>query len=103
MKKRIYISIPISGHDLTRQREKADRIKIKLSKDGYEVVNPFDIYSGDNPTYFDHICNDLRALADCDGAYFCIGWQNSKGCQIERSFCDIYGKFLKFESGEIWQ
>ena len=103
MKKTIYISIPITGHNEKKQREKADRIKAHLSKNGYEVVNPFDIYAGDHPDYFDHICHDLRALSDCDEAYFCLGWQNSKGCQLERQFCDIYGKVLRFESSEIWR
>lgn len=103
MKKKIYLSIPISGKDEKKQREKADLIKAKLSKEGYEVVNPFDIYSGEKPTYFDYIAHDIRALADCDTAYFCIGWEKSRGCQLERAFCDIYGKEKKFESSDIWR
>lgn len=103
MNRRIYLSIPITGHDEKKQREKADRIKAYLSKQGYEVVNPFEIWIGRDCTYFDYISNDLRALADCQEAYFCIGWQNSKGCRLEHAFCDIYGIKIRFESEDIWR
>lgn len=80
---KIYISIPISGLDFDTQREKADLIKAKLSREGHTVVSPFDIYAGKNPTYADYICYDLRAMMDCDAVCFCKGWESSCGCQIE--------------------
>lgn len=83
---RIYISIPITGHDEARQRERADLIKARLSREGGHPVSPFEIYVGKNPTYADHICCDLRALADCDAILMCEGWQLSRGCRIERYF-----------------
>lgn len=85
MKKRqkIYISLPISGLDIQKVREKADLIKAKLSREGYEVVSPFEVFAGKNPTYEDYICCDLRAMLDCDAIYFCKGWQLSCGCNIE--------------------
>lgn len=83
MKKKIYISIPISGHDPVRTREKADRIKAALSRRGWDPVNPFEIYAGNNPTYEDLICSDLQALMGCDAVYFCEGWAYSCGCGIE--------------------
>ena len=96
----IYISIPISGHDERKQREKADQIKNMLSKRGYTPVNPFEIYSGKNPTYFDYISHDLRALADCDAIYMCKDWQTSKGCKVEHFFAETYGKKIMFEPVE---
>lgn len=92
---RIYLSIPISGKDLTAQREKADLIKAKLSREGHTVVSPFDIYAGKNPTYADYICYDLRAMMDCDAVYFCKGWHDSCGCLIEHNtarYMDGYKK-----------
>lgn len=97
---RIYISLPITGQDEKAQREKADKIKMALSRKGYEVVNPFEIYAGENPQYIDHLLADLRALNDCDEIYLCKGWQNSKGCQLEREFAELYRKKLMFESVE---
>lgn len=83
MEKRIYISIPITGHAPARAREKADRVKGALSRRGWMPVSPFEIYAGRNPTYTDHICHDLRALMGCDAVYFCEGWERSCGCNIE--------------------
>lgn len=80
---KIYISLPISGLDIQKVREKADLIKAKLSREGYDVVSPFDIYIGKNPSYEDYICYDLRAMLDCDGIIFCEGWEKSCGCNIE--------------------
>lgn len=91
---KIYLSIPISGKE-NEAREKADLIKSKLSKDGHTPVSPFDIYSGKNPQYADHICYDLRAMLDCDAILFCEGWEESCGCTIEHTaaMCfKAYGK-----------
>lgn len=81
---KVYISLPISGLPYQQQRDKADRVKAALSRAGYEPVNPFEIYAGENPQYADYLCSDLRELMDCEAIYLCAGWQYSKGCRIER-------------------
>lgn len=101
MRRKIYISIPITGLDYNRQREKADSIKMLLSKQGYEVINPFEIYVGANPTYGDYLGADVRAIIDhADEVFMCRGWKNSKGCQIERFVAETFGKKIKYESVE---
>lgn len=82
-RQKIYISIPITGHSEEKVREKADRVKAKLSREGWTVVSPFDIYAGRNPEYADYIAADIRALMDCDAIYMCRGWAKSCGCSIE--------------------
>ena len=96
---KIYISLPISGCE-AEAREKADKIKIALSKKGHKVVNPFEVYAGENPQYIDYLLADLRELDKCDAIYLCKGWQQSKGCQLEREFAELYRKHLMFESVE---
>lgn len=83
MKKKVYISIPISGYPLVKVRERADIVKGLLSRKGYSVVSPFDVLPCKNPTYSDYICYDLLAMLDCDAIYFCDGWEQSCGCNIE--------------------
>lgn len=73
--------MPISNDP--KAKEKADLIQEALSKQGWEVVNPFNIHAGKNPTYFDFICYDLRAMMGCHAIYFCQGWEQSCGCSIE--------------------
>lgn len=94
-RKRVYISIPISGLPIGPVREKADLIKASLSRLGFEPVSPFDIYAGAKPTYEDYICCDLRAMLDCDAVYFCHGWRDSCGCNIEHDVALRYIKFNK--------
>lgn len=79
---KVYISIPITGRE-QKAREKADLIKASLSRQGYEAVTPFEVYAGRNPTYTDYIGQDLIAMMACDAVYFCEGWEQSCGCNIE--------------------
>ena len=95
---KVYISIPISGHDEKKVREHADIVKASLSRAGHTPVNPFDIYVGDSPSYADCLCADLRALADCDAIFLCDGWQFSRGCRIEANFAKEFGKQFMYES-----
>jgi hypothetical protein len=80
---KIYVSIPITGFNEKKVRERADMVKARLSRDGNAVVTPFEVYAGKHPTYDDYICCDLRAMLDCDAVYFCDGWEQSTGCNIE--------------------
>lgn len=95
---KIYLSIPISGKDIHRQREKADSIKASLSRQGHKVTTPFEIYPGKNPEYADYICCDLRAMMDCDAVYFCNGWEQSCGCNIEH---DVAMRFKAHEKKDF--
>lgn len=79
---KVYISLPISGQ-VQKAREKANSVKAWLSGQGHTPVNPFEIYAGENPAYEDHICYDLLAMLGCDAIFFCKGWEQSCGCNIE--------------------
>lgn len=34
---------------------------------------------------------DIEQLLMCDAAYFCEGWHESKGCNVESYIAEIYG------------
>lgn len=93
-KTKIYISLPITGQE-SKAMEKADRIKAALSKKGHEVITPFEIYAGKEPHYEDHLCFDLRAMMECDAVYFCHGWKESCGCNIEHNVVMTFKAFGK--------
>lgn len=94
-KLKIYISIPITGKDYKKQREHADDIARSLSRQGWDVVNPFNIYAGKNATYEDHIAFDLRALMDCDAIVMCKGWEHSFGCTLEYSYAQLCKRYQR--------
>lgn len=84
-------------------RAKADLLKAALSRKGYDVISPFDIYAGHKPTYEDYICYDLRAMLDCDSIFFCAGWQDSCGCNIEHDVAMRYKTYGKRDFKIIYE
>lgn len=94
---KIYISIPISGYSLIEVKERAKKVKKRLSAEGVEVITPFDVCDEEGKPYEYYMGRDVEALLKCDVVYFCEGWQNSKGCMSEFEMARIYGKVLKFE------
>ena len=95
-RKRIYISIPISGHDLEEVKAKARNIREWVSH-WYDAITPFDVCSEPDKPYSYYMGKDIEALLECDAIYLCEGWQNSKGCMAEFEVARIYGKEIMFE------
>ena len=105
-RKRIYISIPISGHDLEEVKEKARNIREWVLWDEFglekgwhrpDVITPFDVCREPDKPYSYYMGKDIEALLECDAIYLCEGWQNSKGCMAEFEVARIYGKEIIFE------
>lgn len=105
-RKRIYISIPISGHDLEEVKAKARVVRVRLLYDVFElkkgchrpdVITPFDVCPEPDKSYSYYMGKDIEALLECDAIYLCEGWQNSKGCMAEFEVARIYGKEIMFE------
>lgn len=90
-KKKIYISSPITGHDLNERREFFARIETELTNLGYKAVNPMSKPLSDSAPYTEHIKEDIRLLLACDGIVMPNRWRCSKGCEIERRVADICG------------
>lgn len=92
MKLKAYISLPISGRFPEEARKDASlAAEIIETRMGMLPINPFDIYAGIHPTYFDHICSDLRTLLDCQRVVLLPGWKKSRGCRLEKAAAEIYG------------
>lgn len=106
---KIYISIPISGHDLKAQREKANEIADKLRKLGHEPVSPFDTPKpekacSEREEYAHYIGEDIKKLLTCDAVFFCYGWHHSKGCRLEGQAALVYGleQYGRLEDIQPW-
>lgn len=107
---RLYLSLPISGHQIRDRISYADRVKRELINGfrcgwGYfrcetelEIITPFDVNENeDKDSYARKMGNDIEALLECDAIFLCEGWQNSKGCMTEFEVAKIYGKEIIFE------
>lgn len=91
-KKKIYISLPISGLPLSEVVMEAEHYKEIWKGKGYEVVTPFDLSPESDKPYSYHMGKDIEGLLECDAVYFAEGWNDSRGCNLERAAAEIYGK-----------
>ena len=75
---------------LEQARAERDWLREKLERRGYEVV---DTYFKDGlavppkvvnvPLYY--LSQSLGKMAECDAVYLCDGWENARGCKVERA------------------
>lgn len=94
---KIYISIPISGHDLMTQTGKALELAEQIRALGHEAVNPFDTPLAppdwdDKEKYAYYMGEDLKLLLGCDAILMADPeWAGSRGCRLEWKAAEIYG------------
>lgn len=91
---KVYISLPMAGHQKTvRDRYESAKLEV-LSKYGIEtqVFGPTNISdfseNGLDPnapvhSWAWHLGEDIKDLLECDVIYLCQGWSWSKGCRTE--------------------
>ena len=121
---RIYISLPISGHDLEEREKKAAQMKgqvmqavktnklayiskngkaVTLTENNTVVITPFEIVpDATGMTYEQVMAKDLEVLMTCDIVVFARHWQYSKGCRIEFAVARELGIRVNFEALEVY-
>lgn len=99
--KKVYISIPITGHDINKVKEKANEVKKHLTENGYDAITPFDVCDEKDKPYSYYMGKDIEALLECDVVYMCKGWTLSKGCISEHEIAHIYDKQVIYETTTI--
>lgn len=112
---KVYISIPITGHNPVRQRAHVlaviDRLSAYFEREKPDTrvvfINPFEI--GDAlerlqmaaglapPKWADYMNVDLMAVDGSDIVYMCNGWKNSTGCMTEHDFACLSDKVIMYE------
>lgn len=108
---KIYVSLPISGkEDTVMERYLTAKGRIELifgaadTKDyKLEVVPPLDIDKIGTPeqdytkplSYW--IGEDIKLLMECDAVYFCDGYGESRGCQLECRCVQLYKKISLYQ------
>lgn len=90
----IFLSGPITGIP-NYNREAFLDAEIRLSSEGYTVLNPANQTPMVNPEALSHadymhIC--YAEIDVCDAVYFLDGWEMSKGSQLERKYAQMNGK-----------
>lgn len=99
---RIYISGPISGHDLEERRRAFEIVEKRLVNIGNLPFNPMKNGLPHDATTHAHMKRDIEALLKCDIIYMMSGWTHSKGCFVELLVATSVGLTVIFEeSGDI--
>ena len=105
--KKAMLSQPMAGkteEEIVATRDRAIRV---LEDRGYEVVNTLftdEWYSKENmeergvvqiPLCF--LAKSLENMSLCHAAYFCKGWEKTRGCKIEHDAAVAYGLEVIYE------
>lgn len=95
--KKVYISLPISGHNLDDVRKRIQEASELLRAKGHIPVSPLEVQTDLNAPYSELMGNDIKALLECDAIILLDGWENSKGCRLEKYAASLYHKpvFIK--------
>ena len=101
-KKKIYISLPIAfQEDTVYERNDAAKEYLKKKYKKYEWVSPIDSNHIDDEALGNHLAiertafymgRDIEQVILCDAILMCPGWENSKGCKVEKYVAETYGK-----------
>lgn len=95
--KKIYISGAISGTDDFMERfAKAEK---ELAEQGYSVMNPAKVNSmlPKDTSYADYMKMSFAMLEMCDGIYMLMGWENSKGANMEYEYAKLNHMVILYE------
>ena len=107
MQKKAMLSQPMAGkneQEIVNTRREAMRV---LSEKGFEVVNTLftdEWYSAGPmeargvvqiPLCF--LAKSLESMSLCHAAYFCKGWERTRGCRIEHEVALAYGLEMLYE------
>jgi len=105
-KKKIYISLPIAFHEDTVY-ERNDDAK-KFLKTYYKRCtwhSPIDENHIDDKALGNHLAiertayymgKDIEAVILCDAILMCPGWEESRGCKVEKFTAEVYGKEILY-------
>ena len=105
--KKAMLSQPMAGKTEDEIVATRDRAIKALEDRGYEVVNTLftdEWYSKENmeergvvqiPLCF--LAKSLEKMSLCHAAYFCKGWEKTRGCKIEHDAAVAYGLEVIYE------
>lgn len=91
---KVFLSHPMygtTGGEILEIREKA-YIYLRVKYGNIELIdNCFHEDVPKNAGRLWHLGRSIQQLEEADAIYFCDGWENARGCLIERQVAEKYG------------
>lgn len=91
--KRLFISQPMRGKTNKEIESERDRAIVAASRQLNEDVEVIDSFFKDSPVLVNPLlclAKSLELMSTADAAYFADGWEQSRGCRIERLCAEEY-------------
>lgn len=92
---KVMISIPMHGKKDKDVEARIKELKKLFAKMHIDVINSFDKreikVDSNNPRIYYLGRTLMKYMHDVDAVYFDTGWEDAKGCRIERAICREYG------------
>lgn len=103
--KKAMISQPMASKTAEEIKVTHNKAIKKLNELGYKLINTLftdewvakektnDV--ANMPLWF--LAKSLQKMSECDAVYFCRGWENTRGCNVEHEAANLYGLKLIYE------
>ena len=98
VRRKVYLSGPISGYDYKERRMTFARWAEALRDAGFEPVNPMENGVPKDAAIEEHMRVDLMMLLECDGIMMLKGWEKSLGARVEHEVALSCGMRVMNES-----
>lgn len=92
----VFISVPMNGRpddevwaDIDNAFQKIP--KIFPNKNILIITHNFGVAGPKDAGRLYYLGSAIQTMDKCDAVYFCKGWENAKGCQVEHYICELYG------------
>ena len=93
--KKLFISQPMrdkSDAYIQFEREKAKAKVEEILGEEVEVIDSFFIGAPHDADPLWFLGESIKLLGNADVVYFCEGWEDYRGCKVERFVAEQYGK-----------
>jgi len=98
MRKVVYVAHPFSGKK--ENIDKVEKLIIEMVRQYpdfafYSPLHAMGFYYFEKP-YEEGMKDCLEILSRCDELWLCKGWENSRGCNMEKDFAEAHGIPIRY-------